>query len=609
MKRLIAKKQITSIGMLAVLSLSSASAFADYPEIYPFVPVETEVIYKRAQDSAEDENFIKNIFDMHANGLDRANTKTQPWTSTFWPLNKGLIADPYTTWVNPLLAHREVSWSPNYRRLTKRRKNLMKEWRKLSTKELNKLAPSEKYDLLIGDYTFDLSKRIVEYAKKWGSKKENSFLTSLNIIGGNSVQLAEQMVQNGQYDSIESALPVAMELRGGLAEEIAKNLVKKGKYQSIVSAMPEATRLASKRSGDYVLKPKPSIMALWEGICHGWSTAAGNVPRPRKPVDFRLENGKRLRFYPDDIKGLVSYLWANSLIQDAKWIDNNGNAQGGGIIMQGLRCNVKSPEKDEWGRYYDAKPDHYSQKLEPRCVGVHPALWHLALTNIIGKQGRSFIVERKVEAAVDNHPMKGYKSEFFNPYTGDYGTLANSVRPLRLADQFYDFRNPDTKMIVGVRLTMSYMDWTRPQREKYDSPSNDKIEDIEMLYDLELDADGNIVGGQWRTTEVGSASITGDRTQPDFFWVVTKDWKRFFPENTQISEWRNTKRQTPSDWKQAAFNAHSFVYQQTNAFGFNNRCEVVNKETDKVITVPCEHKIPKPQPLVNVVNKLIELSR
>src|SRR5690606_31512149 len=153
-----------------------------------------------------------------------------------------------------------------------------------------------------------------------------------------------------------------------------------------------------------------------------------HLPRPERTVHFRLPNGKYLKFYPSDIKGLASLMWAHSLIQDNLVIDDTGSVMPGsnaGVLSQGLRCNDKDAETDEWGRYYDSKPDPFADtdEIEPRCVGVHPAIWHLALVNIIGKQKRSFVVERKVTHEVDNHPMARYKFKYFEPFDGKYGSL------------------------------------------------------------------------------------------------------------------------------------------------------------------------------------------
>ena len=646
--------------MLAVLSMSAFSALAEeermaYPEIYPFVPFETTKIHNDVKRLAEDDNFVKNIYDMFSLGLIQGKThkkgangehlEFQPWESTYWPLNKGLIADPnYTKNVRNILNIRStIDWKHNFKKLNKRNYSvharINDKDRKgrfiFNSEALAALAPSEKYDLLVGDTNFTLTKRIVKYMGKWGHKKEHGFLSSFDVVGGQSLELAQKMVAEGSYETIEDAMPKAIELRGGLTEHLAEKMVKEGKYQTVADALEEAKSIAIKEAKNYAPKKKNSLMALWEGICHGWAVAAGVVPRPRRTVTFKLEDGRKLKFYPDDMKALAAMLWANSLIQDGKWnpvndnnenlTDNNGNkAVTGGIIMQGLRCNDKTPKKDEWGRFYDAAPDFFSKKLEPRCVGVHPATWHLGLMNIIGHQGRSFIVERKVKAAVDNHPMTSYKMEFFNPYTGEYSDMASAIHPVNEDDQFRDFRNPDVAMIVGVRTTMTYLNWEVPKKRDTDRESLDSLKDIEMLYDLELDADGNIIGGQWRTTEIGKnfLNIGADHTQPDFFWTVTKHWrtagevkqwntKAYFEPLAGLSTWNAEKGELPGeDWKAAALNAAAFEYKQTHDLGWNEKCEAVNtKKKGPIVEVPCEYITNRPQPLLNVVNRLIELAQ
>lgn len=652
------RKNIKAIGMLAVLSMTSFQAVADvqrkvYPEIYPFVPFKTEKINNDVKRLTEDKAYIKNIFDMHVGDLfsgktfkkdkDGNVTVFQPWTSTYWPLNKGLIADPTPTKnpYNPMNIRYAVDWKHNYNKLRARKRSVHARINEKDKKgrwifnnnALASLAASEKYDLLLGDLNFPLTTQIWSYMNNWGSKKENGFLSSFDVVGGQALELAKKMVSEGQYENIDDALPKAIELRGGLTEHLAEEMVKDGKYSSIQEALEEAKTIATSEAKNYAPKKKNTMMALWEGICHGWSTAAGIVPRPKKSVVFNLPDGRELKFYPDDLKGLAAMLWANSLIQDGKYnpvneknenlvAENGEKAVTGGIIMQGLRCNNKKPKTDEWGRYYDAAPDFFSKKLEPRCVGVHPATWHMGLVNIIGNQGRSFIVERKIKAAVDNHPLSAYDMKFFNPYNGKYGSLADSVRPLTEDDQFFDFRNGETKLIVGVKTTMVYMDWETPERKSSDQEAFDSPKEVEMLYDLELDADGNIIGGQWRTTEVGKnfLNIGAGHTQPDFFWVVTKHWRRageiknqskaYFEPLEGLSTWNSDKGELPGeDWKIAAQHAHSFKYQQTHDMGWNEKCEAINiKKKGPIIEVPCEHKVNHPQPLINVVNELIRLS-
>ena len=99
------------------LSVATA-AFADpeigkYPEIYPFVPFDSNYIYERVERISEDSKFERNIYDMVEAGLASAKTKTQPWMSTYWPLNKGLIADPYAEGIQLHRPGYELSWTRN----------------------------------------------------------------------------------------------------------------------------------------------------------------------------------------------------------------------------------------------------------------------------------------------------------------------------------------------------------------------------------------------------------------------------------------------------------------------------------------------------------------
>ena len=625
------QKVITLILVTISFSVLSEETKRSYPKVYPFVPVASSKIKNDVRRMSEDKEALINIFKMYTAGLLRDKETSQiPWVSTYWPLNKGGIADPFkgnSKVIGDITRLRKtLSWKHNYKRLKNRRsrKNIIN-W---SEKALANLAPSEKYDLLLGDMSFDLTNKQLDYMYKWGSKKENGFLTKFFIQSTNPYDYAQMMFKNKYkdkngdvYRSIDDALADAIKLRGAPADKMAFRFYKSGRFTNFQDSLANTLKRSEFSPSNYVLKEKNSKMALWEGICNGWSTAAGIIPRPLHSFKIKLKNGKMLKFYPDDVKALISQYWFNSLIQYTKIDTLNEKEQTksftGGTLMQGLRCNDKSPKKDQWGRFYDSKPDPFSKskKIEARCVGVHPAIWHSSLVNIIGKQGRSFVVERKIKAAVDNHPMSDYKMKFFNPYTGDSGHLMTSIKPIDENDQFKSFRNKRAKYIVGVESKIAYIDWIRPVRRDRESSKYDKSfrEEKVMIYDLELDEDGNIVGGQWRAARTGKAkfSFGKGRKQPDFFWIITKDWKKsgYFDEIKGLTPWTNTQIAPPKDWLEAAKIAHAFKFKKTHAYGWNEKCKVVNKKSGKEIEVPCEYEEDKPQPLINVVNKLLELSR
>jgi hypothetical protein len=510
-----------------------------YREIYPFRPLPTEMINCRLKRLTENQNYLWDIREMNKKGLMRANTKVQPWGGSYWPLIQGQIANTYqdkdyTTYVRSGLEL--TSWKHNVSKFEKRKEKVHPTIYDLSEKELAELAPSEKYDVLLGDTSFDLTNRIWSFAATWGEKKKWGFLSSIELPEGYRV--------------------------------------------------PEASKL----------------MALWEGICHGWAIAAGSSPRPNRTVWVTLPNGKRMPFYPNDIKALVSLMWANSVVQD-------------NVIVEGLRCNRKMPDKDEFGRYIDKELDKDDNTLMPRCADVHPAIYHTSIVNILGVEGRSFVVDKSAKASISNQPVSGYEYKYFHPETGKEGSFFQSLISINhyRKDPFRSARNPDARYIVGVDMILKYIDWEFPKADDTNYASNDKIGEMDFNYDLELDANFRIVGGQWRVKKNGNSRIIRNNTQqPDFFWVVPRDYKKFFEPVASLPKW-DFKKSTlpPMEFQSAARVAHGFTYQMTKEFGWNEQCTVfpINKRDGGPLKVNCEFKYPRPQPLINVVEKLLEESR
>ncbi len=512
-----------------------------FRNIYPFKPMATSDIQSRVSRLTENENFLWDLKEITRRGLTRANTKTQPWGGSFWPLIQGQVANPYQnknfSVLHGALNGLEVtSWKYNYNKFQKRQQKVYPKIYDLSEKELAELAPSEKYDLLLGDTSFDLTNRIWNYAATWGEKKKWGFLSSIDLPAGYRI--------------------------------------------------PEAS----------------SLLALWEGICHGWAVAAGHYDRPEKTVWVTLPNKKKMPFYPNDLKGLISLMWANSTIQDS-------------VIVEGLRCNRKSPKKDEFGRYIDVELDKGDKVPLPRCADVHPAVYHASVVNILGIEGRSFVVDKSAKASIANQPVSGYEYTYFHPESGEEGSLeASAVSVANYAkDPFKAARNVETKYVVGVAMTLKYVDWEDPIMHETNYPSDDKISEFKFNYDLELDSHFKIIGGQWRVDKNGSSRMFKNMThQPDFFWVVPRDFKTHFKPVAGLPEWNFPQSNIPpQEYAAAAKTAHSFVYQMTKEFGWNEKCPVfpIKKRNGEVKKVDCEFKYPRPQPLINVINKLLEESR
>lgn len=230
----------------------------------------------------------------------------------------------------------------------------------------------------------------------------------------------------------------------------------------------------------------------WMGICHGWAGAAFMLPRPKQVVWAKSFDGKYdIPFYPADIKALGSLLYAKN-----KYTSN----------FIGGRCNVKDPKQDENGRV-----------IEQQCFDNNPASWHFAVVNQIGVNNRSMVMDATFDYEVWNQPILGYSIRYFNPKKYQYtNKLKDATDKITwyTNDKFKQYRDKKSKYIVGIEMKVKYIVETRPRQLQRDSEYYDAIREVTYRYDLELDSEKNVIGGEWYTN-----------AHPDFLWTPTLNSK------------------------------------------------------------------------------------
>ncbi|MHA2813373.1 ricin-type beta-trefoil lectin domain protein [Vibrio campbellii] len=334
---------------------------------------------------------IRNLDELHRQTPNFKRLDVQPWSDTYWPLYSGAAAWRY--------GDRELSAS-NWQEYFDF-SHIQKPVVSVQGQDREDLSPAEKYDLLVGDTQFTLSKR------SWDSGK-------------------------GYYES------------NGSVER-------------------------------------------WMGLCHGWAAAAYMLPRPTQSVTVPDANGEPLKFYPSDIKALGTLLWAEAPFE-TRFI--------------GGRCNIKNPAKDENGRV-----------IEPDCNDTNPASWHLAVLNQLGLSGRSLIMDATYDYQVWNQPVLGYNLQYFNPQTyrsaSDPADVMISLESYD-KDRFSTYRSRRAASIVGVQMQVEYMVETNPTHRSTDMPRYDGVSRVTYYYDLEIDANGQVIGGEWYQNR-----------HPDFLWTPT----------------------------------------------------------------------------------------
>lgn len=257
----------------------------------------------------------------------------------------------------------------------------------------------------------------------------------------------------------------------------------------------------------------------WMGICHGWAAAAIMEPRPQKSIEVSsFEGGLQVKLNPSDIKGLVSYSWATNRVR---------------TVTLGSRCNKKDPARDEQGRIKDSE-----------CFDLNPSTWHIVVTHMVGLNKRSFVMDATYDYEVWNQPVVGYSYTYFNPETRKSEKqleLATVTRENFTKDPYAKYRAAEARSFVGVSMRVGYVTETMASDAQNDSSQQDAIRWVNYDYDLELDANGNIIGGEWYLD-----------SHPDFVWNPKKGDRPLssFDKNLPSVSWVDSR--LPEEWSKAA---------------------------------------------------------
>ena len=368
---------------------------------------------------------VTNIFQLQDQGLTKGKTKIEPWASSYWPIHQGLLANRYA---DPSFPKSKV-FVENYTYFASRPPEAL-----LAAGQMNQLSPAEKYDLLVGDSNWTLTKA---------------------------------MWQKGLGD-----------------------LATDGSVQT------------------------------WTGICHGWSGAVHmGLKQPQNAVAATDVTGRySIVFYPSDIEAYLSFLWSDSSPPS---------------IQAGQRCKQAVIAKDP-----------YNRPLDPACLDSNAMTWHLAITNRVGLYGISFVMDADAAAQVWNYPVSSYDYSYFNPRTFESThNLKQAIAPIQyvLTDKFTPYRSPKAKYLVGIVMDVFHPALIAPRTG---SPKGNTMHSETYAYDLELDANYNIVGGEWYSHD-----------HPDFLWTFHAGDKAQNREDLAINEVWDARTALPEVYAEQAIKA------------------------------------------------------
>jgi hypothetical protein len=232
----------------------------------------------------------------------------------------------------------------------------------------------------------------------------------------------------------------------------------------------------------------------WEGICHGWAMAATVHAEPAR-VNLENKDGITVPFGSQDVKGLLDFYYAN---------DHKTNVYS----RIGNRCKAagKVPGEDYPEDSVRTMPSQREANSKD-CADVNAGSFHMALANTIGLQDRGFIAEVDRFRDVWNQPVGEYSAEIVgerlpNPREASIGAakIVHVKMDMTYGEEL-NLLSPDYEGEEGGFLSMDPVTGTPEQT----------FTTRHYEYTLEIDAAGNIIGGEW-------ISIT----RPDFLWIKGK---------------------------------------------------------------------------------------
>lgn len=270
----------------------------------------------------------------------------------------------------------------------------------------------------------------------------------------------------------------------GDIEEINK-LSPAEKYDLLISNKSYLAQSNWSQGQRYSERSSDGSIETWMGICHGWAPASYMVERPKNAIKVMgYDNKTLITFYPADLKALASQLWATG--------DYQNNFIGG-------RCRSENPAENSDGRTIDQS-----------CLDNNPASFHLALINSVGIHNKSFVMDVTYDYEVWNQPVSGYRYHFLDFRTKKriLNWREAIVKLADVEDPYKKYRSSKAVYALAIAMEVDYGVETRPEQLLYETAEQDSYNKLYVKYDLEMDANYKIIGGEWY-----------QRSHPDFLWT------------------------------------------------------------------------------------------
>ena len=338
-----------------------------------------------------------------------------------------------------------------------------------------------------------------------------------------------------KYAQFKYSPPTRDEIRGMSQADLAK-LSPAEKYDLLMGRYDFPT-LKSERARTSPTRPD------WDGICHGWGPAAIHYAEPL-PVEVKNPDGVMVPFGSSDVKGLLSYYYAVPAYDYAR-----GSRQ---LLKQGSAL-FYSPKLDafdlsQWialpsfeGTFWSGhqvQPEKLSDGKfceDPKysapyggiekCLDSHSVTGFVEALNVVGQVGARPVKRDLFGVKGITDPNAGAFHVVMANQLGlmKEGFIANIPKKVKNAEiwnqpivgfetRILDYNDRKRGDQIEVRTKLTYTSEIAQQWEPVINTPKQRFATMEFTYTLELDRQGNIVGGEWANR----------KNHPSFVWKHDK---------------------------------------------------------------------------------------
>ena len=210
----------------------------------------------------------------------------------------------------------------------------------------------------------------------------------------------------------------------------------------------------------------PATEPAWAGYRHGWTSAAIHFEEP-KPVTLLSADGIEIPFGSADIKALLTYFQ--------------------GEVVRSRYTKDQIPFMTETKVIGSVCGSGWATRAD--CYDANPGSFHIVMANFL-QRGQAFGID------ADNHREK-WNQPVHTFYTEELARMEPS-----------DGASPEAVSQVVVQSAVTYTQEIHATWDAVLGTEQHADTTKHYIYSLELDAAGNIVGGQWMVGADGGGFMT-----------------------------------------------------------------------------------------------------